>query len=155
MQVSKKWVSSQLAEIVEKQAARIEELEAKVENMDMASCSDCRSQWTDEEETVRGVEVEQAARIDELEVEKQTRLIEDIAARLLADLTLVDVILDGWTDELIERLKDDGEEIPPQDDIRKEVVDAWKSNAPEGYYGEFESLEVIMIHIEHETKNRK
>ena len=89
-------------------------------------------------------------------VEKQSaQLIEDIAARLLADLTLVDVILDGWTDELIERMKDDGEEIPPQDDIRKEVVDAWKSNAPEGYYGEFESLEVIMIHIEHETKNRK
>ena len=80
MQVSKKWVSSQLAEIVEKQAARIEELEAKVENMDMASCSDCRSQWTDEEETVRGVEVEHAARIDELEVETHTRLIEAIAA---------------------------------------------------------------------------
>ena len=32
---------------VKQQAARIEELEAKIEDMDMTSCSDCRSQWTD------------------------------------------------------------------------------------------------------------
>mgnify|MGYP003151484683 CR=1 FL=1 len=72
------------------------------------------------------------------------RLIDSIATILLNDLGLVDTVLEGWTSELAERMEDDGEPSLSPDNLRREVVDAWRGNAIESYYDDMESLQEVM-----------
>jgi len=122
-------------------ASENRQLSARVEMMESVACHACRIEWGDDS--------------PEEEMTKfRLETIEKIQTSLLADLPLVDIVLEGWAEDFIERKKDDGEE-PSRDEILKEVVDAWGDNANEHYYGDEDSLQGIADDVENLVKDRK